>query len=58
MYHKVHVTLQQQELEHALWESQLQAEQYLQYAESTRQRTRLTAEAALNYQLGTFEDDG
>ena len=45
----------QAELEHALWESQLHAEQYLQYAESTRLRTRATAEAALNYQKTTFE---
>ena len=43
-------------LQHQFWESRLQSEQHLQYAESTRVRTRQKAEAALNFQKDAFEN--
>ena len=44
----------QSALEHKLWESELQSQEYLQYADSTRIRHRLKAEEALEYQKQGF----
>jgi len=48
------VERRQAELEHKLFESELQSQQYLQFAESTRLQHRAKAEAALDYQKKGF----